>query len=251
MTYNILKGGKGREHLILEVLQAARPAVVVFQEVFDPETVQAWARTLNMQFAFARGNTWSHLALMSRLPIHSHESYRPFPPFHTALLHAVLEAGPGQPLHVFGAHLLAHPFVAFELWRWWEVKSILRRIRSSRAAASLLMGDFNAFGPGDRVLTAEWPDYLQRMLRLQGGRVFRSTIREVLSAGFVDCYRTMRPDEDGYTLPPPRPNARLDYIFASPDLKDALRACDVIRQPQAVDRASDHYPVLAEFDLPV
>jgi endonuclease/exonuclease/phosphatase family metal-dependent hydrolase len=40
---------------------------------------------------------------------------------------------------------------------------------------------------------------------------------------------------------------RLDYVFAAPSLKDALRECRVVTSPKAVTTASDHLPVLTEF----
>lgn len=45
------------------------------------------------------------------------------------------------------------------------------------------------------------------------------------------------------------PNARLDYIFASPPLLPYLRACTVVRELAVVQEASDHLPVVAEFEL--
>jgi exonuclease III len=40
---------------------------------------------------------------------------------------------------------------------------------------------------------------------------------------------------------------RLDYVFAAPPLKDAVRECRVIASPKEVTSASDHLPVVTEF----
>ncbi len=93
------------------------------------------------------------------------------------------------------------------------------------------------------------PFFLRAMIWVQGRRVYRFAIREMLKAGFTDCYRTLHPADQGYTLPPPVPNARLDYIFANELMKAHLRRCDVVREPAAVQKASDHYPVIAEFGV--
>ena len=246
MTYNILDNAVGREVLVFEVLQAAQPDIVVLQEVGRAETVSQWAGALGMEFRFAAGNSKRHLALLSRLPIVHHHSYHP-PPLSATLLEATLEIAPQQHLHVYGVHLAAQPFVLLEMWRWWETKMILRRIRPHMLEPCLLAGDFNALGPGDPVNIDEWPPRLMRMLVWYGGRVPRWTISEVTAAGFVDCFRSLQSREDGFTLPTPTPNSRLDYIFVSGMLRSWLTDCHVVREPLAVEQASDHYPLMAEF----
>ena len=77
----------------------------------------------------------------------------------------------------------------------------------------------------------------------------REAVRTILHAGLVDCYRTKFPDKianPGYTLPAPRPNVRLDYIFANEPLIKKLQTCRVWSADPA-PQASDHLPVLAEF----
>jgi exonuclease III len=162
-------------------------------------------------------------------------------------LEATLELAPKQHLRVYGVHLVARPLVLLEMWRWWEIKTALHRIRPHMAKPCLLAGDFNAIGPGDPVNVGEWPHHLKRMLTWYGGRVPRWVVSEVKAAGFVDCFRSLHPHEDGFTLPTPLPNSRLDYILANEALTSRLIECRVVREPLAVEQASDHYPVVAEF----
>jgi endonuclease/exonuclease/phosphatase family metal-dependent hydrolase len=246
MTYNILDDAVGREALVLEVLQATQPDIVVLQEVGRAETALQWAEALGMEACFAAGNSKRHLALLSRLPIVQHHSYHPVP-LSTTLLEATLEIAPGQHLRVHGVHLIAQPFVLLEMWRWWEIKIILRRIKAHMIEPCLLAGDFNAIGPGDPVNISEWPRHLKLMLAWYGGRVPRWAISEVKAAGFMDCFRSFHPHEDGFTLPTPAPNSRLDYLFVNEALRRQLAECRVVREPPAVEQASDHYPVMASF----
>jgi len=51
------------------------------------------------------------------------------------------------------------------------------------------------------------------------------------------------------SLPPANPNARLDYIFVNNPMKAYLRQCFVVREPSVVQKASDHYPVVADFQV--
>lgn len=249
MTYNILDGGLGRESHIADVLQSVQPDVVVLQELFQPDLASSLASKFGMKYFFAAGNSIRHMALLSRLPITACRSYHPFPPIHRTLLEAEIEFMPGQSVYVFGVHLMAHYSLLLEAWRWWEIKVILQYIESKNANPCVMVGDFNTIAPQDQVVTRTMPLSLRLMLGLQGGHVFRFTIRQVLSAGWADCFRYLHPAEHGFTLPPPLPNARLDYIFANGAITPHLRRCFVVYEPSAVQQASDHYPVVAEFEL--
>jgi endonuclease/exonuclease/phosphatase family metal-dependent hydrolase len=248
MTYNILDDGIGREPLILEVVRAAQPDMVILQEVGRWGTVETLAAALHLNRGFARGNSKRHLAVLSRFPILECHSYHPWP-LSTALLEAKIELAAHRSLLLFGVHLAAQPFVLFELWRWREITTILRRVRPYLSEPCVLTGDFNAIAPGDTANVAAWPKRLKQMWNVQGRRVFHWALAEVSEAGFTDCYRCLHPDDSGFTLPTPTPNSRLDYIFATDVLKHRLRHCIVVQEPPATEVASDHYPVVAEFDL--
>jgi endonuclease/exonuclease/phosphatase family metal-dependent hydrolase len=248
MTYNILDGGAGREQLILDVLKAVGADAVLLQEVMDPSIVQSFATALNMYFFFAEGNSKRHLALLSRFPIISRHSHHPFPLRYT-LLEATIECALDRYIHLFGVHLQAHYAVFNEWWRTWEIKTILQRVAKYHSNPSLIAGDFNAVAPEDRVNIQALPARLKIILFLQGGRIFRHTIAKIISAGFIDCYRVLHPCDDGFTLPTPVPHVRLDYIFASQSLARCIQRCDVVTEPPVAHGASDHYPIMAEFEL--
>ncbi|MCR4408591.1 MAG: endonuclease/exonuclease/phosphatase family protein [Anaerolineae bacterium] len=248
MTYNILDGGIGREQRILDVLKTVGPDAVLLQEVTDPDIVQSFATTLNMHFFFAEGNSKRHLALLSRFPIMSCYSYHPFPLRHT-LLEATIECASDRFIRLFGVHLQAHYAICNEWWRRWEIKTILQRVAKYHSNPSLIAGDFNAVAPEDRVNIQALPARFKIILFLQGGQIFRDTIAKIISAGFIDCYRVLHPCDDGFTLPTPVPHVRLDYIFANQSLARCIQSCDVVTKPPAVHKASDHYPIMAEFEL--
>ena len=248
VTYNILDGGTGREAHITRVLEALRPDVVVLQEVTGDTLVAALGKQFGMAHYVAPGNTWRQVALLSRLPIMAAAGHHHFP-IHRAILQATLELAGGRRLHVFGIHTMALPLLAMEAWRVWEVREISQLMVPLLAEHCLLAGDFNASAPGDRVDVRGWPRWLRLMLLPQGGRVLRWAMRAVQNAGLIDCYRQLHPKADGFTLPAHAPNTRLDYIFASPSLAGRLRLCEVVGHPDEVLKASDHRPVVAEFDV--
>ncbi|HEY1016976.1 MAG TPA: endonuclease/exonuclease/phosphatase family protein [Herpetosiphonaceae bacterium] len=249
MTYNILDGAAGREELVAEVLAACRPDLVLLQEVIDPAAAAGWARAGGYHHVVARSFSKRRIALLSRFPIERASCLHPFPPIRTTILKATVLLPGGRRLALFGAHLVPHFAWWFELWRRWEVAVLLREAARGDNLPAAIAGDFNAIAPGDGIGAETLPANLRRMLRWQGDRIFHLALGALLRAGWADCFRTLHPGERGWTLPPDRPNARLDYVFANQALLPALRSCAVVREPAAVLRASDHLPVLAEFEL--
>lgn len=247
MTYNILDGGLGRESLILEVLSVNQPDILILQEVTKATVIQNFAKSLGMNYFFAEGNSKRHLGLLTRYPITFRQSYHPFP-IRTTILQASIEYKPEKRLHLFGVHLLAFSLFAFELWRTWEISIVLREALKYQLEPCVIAGDFNTIAPTDSVDRTTLPPKIKLMYALQGERIFHRVISKVLRARFTDCYRSLH-TETGYTYPPPKPNTRLDYIFANTKLKQYLRECHVVAELAAVYRASDHYPVLAKFAI--
>jgi endonuclease/exonuclease/phosphatase family metal-dependent hydrolase len=72
-------------------------------------------------------------------------------------------------------------------------------------------------------------------------------------AGYIDCFRSLHPDHDGFTFHSSMPVGRIDYIFASPEMAPRLTSCEIITEGNGVKgtEASDHLPLFAEFATPV
>jgi exonuclease III len=65
----------------------------------------------------------------------------------------------------------------------------------------------------------------------------------MLDAGYVDGYRTLHPDDKGYTFPTWDPHVRLDYVFRAEGLSRPTAECEVITEPkELIKAASDHCP---------
>lgn len=79
----------------------------------------------------------------------------------------------------------------------------------------------------------------------------RWTVERMLRNGYIDCFRRVHPRAHGLTVATWTPAARVDYIFSTPDLARRLVMCEVVgdRRWPDVDaaRASDHFPVVADF----
>lgn len=250
MTYNILRGGLGRANEVREVIQRTNADVVILQEVTDLTVLTSLAESLRMQWFLGKGNQKTKVALLSRLPVLNFNSLHPFPIWQN-VIETEVRYQTNQSLFLIGVHLIPHLWFGFELWRYLEVKYILARCKKFVGQPLLIAGDFNAIAPGDAVMVNSSPASIKAMLILQGNRVFRFAIQALLSAGFIDCFRLLHRDEKGLTYPTSRPSTRFDYVFVNQIMQKDLAECCVVREPNSVMEASDHYPVVAEFDMEI
>ena len=248
MTYNILNGGKGREAYILDVIQTETPDLVVLQEVYDEDILIFLSQHLGMSHYIGTGNNKRKVALLSKYPVLSFKSHHIFPPVWRNFIDAKIEYESNKTIRIIGIHPMANLGVVFELWRFWEASYVLNHTQNYQSEYCLIAGDFNAIAPREKVKVETMPNWLKWIVYLQGNRVYHFSIARFLSAGFSDCFRSLN-SEDGFTLPPSTPNARLDYILVNTKLKTHLRSCWVSQNLQSANLASDHFPVMAEFNL--
>ena len=249
LTYNILDGGKGREKYILEVIQSVKPDVVVVQEVINENILNFLAHRLQMQLFVEKGKGKRRVGLLSHLPVKNFKSPNITFPMWRNFIEAEIQYQPDKVFKMFGVHLIANLWVGFELWRLLEIRYITKYIQQFSRQLCLLAGDFNTVAPNDKIVKSTMPYSLRTILWFQGNQVYRFAIRFLMSFGYIDCYRLKRPNEDGYTLPPPAPNTRLDYFFVNRAMERQVKDCWVVREPKSVEMASDHYPVVVELNL--
>ena len=248
MTYNILDGGENREAYILDVIQTAKPDVVILQEVFTEEFLIFLSHSLGMNYYIGAGNKKRKVALLSKFPVLTFKSHHPLFPIWRNFIEVEIEYEPNKRIRIIGVHPIANLGIVFEIWRLLEASYIISYIQSFQNESCLIAGDFNAIAPGEKVKIEIMPNWLKWIIYLQGNRVYHFSLATLLSKGFTDCFRYLNSDE-GFTLPPPNPNSRLDYIFVNAKMKAYLKRCWVVREPNNVNLASDHYPVMAEFSF--
>jgi len=282
LAYNICLGGADRVEAIGEVLAHVNADVVALTDADDERVVTTLADRLGMHHIWARGSGDRHIATLSRFPIAEWHVYNT-PPLTQAVLETQIElphplpfspdgdpstslrsaqdaastslrsaqgaAGWRGEVVVFNVHLLPYLLLPFEIRRWQAVGKLLEVIRGRRPGAHLILGDLNAIAPGDRVLQRNNPPRMRRVMRLQFNLIFRLAVPRLIRAGYLDCFRRMHPNEAGFTWMPGNRTTRYDYILADPILAHALRACRVVDDIAAVNVASDHFPLMAEFEL--
>ena len=243
ITYNILRGGAGRERQIAAVINGQSPDLVVLQEATRPDIVQRLAALTSMTVAGAmRGRS---LAFLSRVPIAEHRWIRP-----RWSQHAFLELVPeGTDLRVFGVHLSAVHAAWTEARRVRELRSLLAAIKEHDRSHHVLVGDFNTIAPHERLDVVKLPRRLRLLVWLSGGRIRWQTIAIMLGAEYVDGYRQLHATDPGLTFPTWDPHLRLDYVFLPTRCVDRLVSCSVVTDGANTRAASDHFPVCAEISV--
>ena len=243
LSYNIQRGGVGREAHLASVIRECDADLVVLQEATRPGVVELLARETGMsQWGARPGHS---LAFMSRVAVSHHEWHRP-----TGARHPFLEIVPeGTDLRVFGLHLSAVHSNWTELRRMRELRATLRGIEHHQHGFHVLTGDFNTLAPGELLDARLLPPRLRALLWLGGGRVRYETIKIMLAARYLDAYRTLNPLDKGFTFPTWSPHVRLDFVFLPARFADRLKECRVINSPPEVAQASDHFPLLARIEV--
>lgn len=80
----------------------------------------------------------------------------------------------------------------------------------------------------------------------------RARYRAMMSLGYTDAFRSLHPNETGeFTFWDYFRRAfeynrgiRIDHFLLSPTLVDRLISCDIDREPRAVEKPSDHTPIM-------
>lgn len=244
LSYNIRFGGRGREQALAETIVAASPDLVVFQEATDPVVIERIAAATKYPFWAARRN--HSIGFLSREKVEYHEWHYP-----AEARHSFLEILPaGGKTRIFGLHLSARFSKWDERRRMREIRSLLEGIKRHQNGFHVLVGDFNTVAPGEVLELHRLPTWLRALIWISGRKVQRETIQLMLDAGYGDGFRTLNPDDKGYTFPTWDPHVRLDYVFIPRTFTNRLAKVEVITEPkERIRAASDHCPLLAELLL--
>jgi endonuclease/exonuclease/phosphatase family metal-dependent hydrolase len=240
LSYNIRRGGTGRESALEAVIRLCAPDIVVFQEATVPAVIDTLSARCEMPYWGAHPRL--SLGFISRIPMEHCEWHKP-----RFSRHAFLELAPRDlDVRVFGVHLSAVFAAWTERRRVIELRSLLASIRRHEHGFHALVGDFNTVTPGELLDFGVLPQKVRATVWLSGGAIRWRTIQVVKDAGYVDVFRALHPADPGLTLPAGAPQVRLDYLFVPGTQADRVSRCEVVRAAEA-QQASDHYPLLAEI----
>jgi exodeoxyribonuclease III len=133
--------------------------------------------------------------------------------------------------------------------RWYEALTSWMRDELARQPRLALLGDLN-IAPEDRDV--------HNPKRWEGGIHVsppeRAAFRALLDAGFADAFRLFEQPEKEFSWWDYRLNAfqrgwglRIDFVLLSAELAKACKSAAIDKAPRALERPSDHAPVLVEI----
>jgi exodeoxyribonuclease-3 len=241
VSYNIRYGGVGRESALANTLRALEPDVVLLQEATHPAVVETIARALGMS---AHGSRYGQsVGYLSRRPV-VEATWHPIRGSRRTWLELVL-AEPA--VRFIGVHLSALHTNWTERLRVRELRALLAGL-AGREQDAIVAGDFNTLAPGEELDLAQLPRRFRVLTWLTGRTIRWQTVQIMLDAGFLDGFRMLHPDDAGHTFPTWRPHVRLDFVFVPGAAAKRLLRCEVVKA-DGLAEASDHFPLVAEFDL--
>jgi endonuclease/exonuclease/phosphatase family metal-dependent hydrolase len=239
LSYNILKGGLGREEALASIIASCKPDVVILQEAYRPQVVRQLAAAGGFEhWASSPGHS---VAFLSRIAIAEHVWRRV-----RWAKRAYLEIVTAADFRIYGVHLSAVHSNLTEQRRAYELRALLRSVERHQHGLHLVTGDFNTLAPGERLDMTRLPPRLRALAWVTGKSIRWITIRMMLEAGYVDAYRKFHGDE-GHTFTTHDPHVRLDYAFVPQAFTGHVRRCEVVTNHTALKQASDHLPLLTEI----
>lgn len=139
-------------------------------------------------------------------------------PFERVLLRTRFDNINGGPLYIFNGHF-SWVYEQAQL----NIKEAFWYINRLNGKA-LLLGDLNT--PPDSDLFKTFKD-----------------------AGWTDVWSSLHPDKEGFTFESNKPFTRIDYVWANPEIKDAVKDIQILHKEKDGIRLSDHMGLLVTLDL--
>ncbi len=266
MTYNIWNGfdwGKDtiRKANCINWIKSKAPDILALQELcgYDEQQLKADALRWGHQYVQILKTKGYPTALTSNKPIQVKE--RAIDTFWHGLLHCETYG-----IDFFVVHLSPSDSDI----RLDEAKQITKKINELNNDSYIILGDFNALSPMDASwieknedLKAKYiPAKKEKYSNLRLGEFDYAVISEFLACPSVDVSLGKINLQEGYTFPTPvligkynntsqtivKNRVRIDYILASPTLAKYCSKAEIFNQKET-NILSDHFPVLAEFNI--
>ncbi|WP_257669319.1 endonuclease/exonuclease/phosphatase family protein [Parapedobacter tibetensis] len=259
LSYNVLKGLQQDTVIHKEYVDWVKeidPDLIAYQEMngFTQESIEEFASKYGHPYAVTSKVDGFPVALSSKHPIVKVEKVV------ANMWHAYLYANIND-VHVFVVHFSPFSYVK----RQFEMKEIMARAALIPSHEKIIiMGDFNSLSSKDSITYNQnlqaWLEQLKtrevqhdHIRNLNDNKLDYSVMEIAEDMGYHDLmhqhtgiFKHSIPTER-YATPTSVRN-RIDYILANSALADQLKSIDIIHD-EATHHMSDHYPVLAIFDL--
>ena len=238
---------------LLEWLAVHQPEIVALQEtkVTDQAFPVAQIERCGYGCVFNGQKSYNGVATLARRPLS--EAVLEIPSFDDQQRRVLAVSCDGVRvvnLYVPNGQSLASDKYQYKL-RWLKALRIWLREELARYAHLVVLGDFN-IAPEDR--DVHDPQAWAGSVLVSEPE--REALRELLQIGLSDVFRKFEQPPQSFSWWDYRAAAlrrnqglRIDLVLASTALAERCTGCHIDRAPRLVERASDHTPVLASFDI--
>ena len=279
ITYNIMNGYGGvmgynghrdttREHAAARFIASEHPDVVAMDELvgFNQERLLSFAKSYGHHYAVILKKDGYPVGLTSDRPI-TVITKMMRDGFGHGMIHAVTYG-----INFFAIHLNPGDY-RMRLKESELIRTYMHEVLTKKDTLYMVLGDFNSHSPFDAFLDKKRPMLLDlrqhqdsSKSRLSTNLIYNhyaySVISSFLGYPLIDvCERKMKA-KDRFSFPTPiligtyRKNKaeviatreRIDYILASPQLAEMCTGATIINSG-VVEKLSDHFPVMATFNI--
>jgi exodeoxyribonuclease III len=238
---------------LLDWLGANQPDLVALQEtkVLDAAFPAAQIVAAGYQVMFNGQKTYNGVAILARTPLR--ESVLEIPSFddhQRRVLAASCGAVRVVNLYVPNGQALGSDKYDYKL-RWLKALRVWLRAELAQYPQLVVLGDFN-IAPEDRDVhdPAAWAG------SVLVSELERAALADLMQIGFADVFRQFDQPPQSFSWWDYRAGAfrrnnglRIDLILASTLLAPRCTGCRIDRVARSGERASDHAPVIASFDI--
>jgi exodeoxyribonuclease-3 len=254
-TWNV-NSIKSRLHVLLPWLKEASPSIVLLQELKTTTDTFPYMEIEELGYNIAAHGqkTYNGVAILSKFPL---EDIR------TSL--------PGEDTDVEARYIEAVVSLPFSALRVASVyvpngqspdsdkfQYKLRFLARLRAHLESLLGFDEPLVVGGDYNVAPYPIDVYDPKRLDGTVCYhpleREALRSILNLGFYDAFRTLHPQQQSYSWWDYRGNGfeaghglRIDHLLLSAYAVDKLQSCEIAQSLRALEKPSDHAPVICEL----
>jgi exodeoxyribonuclease-3 len=238
---------------LLDWLGANQPDILALQEtkLLDAAFPAAEIAAAGYQVAFNGQKTYNGVAILARAPLR--ESVLEIPSFddHQRRVLAVTCGGVRVVnLYVPNGQAPGSDKYDYKL-RWLKALRVWLRAELAQYPQLLVLGDFN-IAPEDR--DVHDPQAWAGSVHVSAAE--REALGDLLQIGFADVFRQFDQPPQTFSWWDYRAGSfrrnnglRIDLILASTQLAPRCTGCRIDRLARAGERASDHAPVIASFDI--
>ena len=238
---------------LLEWLQSQAPDVVALQETKVTDELFPVAQLLAAGYhsVYSGQKTYNGVALLARSsPV---EVIRELPGLEDPQRRVLAATcGPVRVINLYVPNGQSPESDKFQYKLQW-LRSLRSWLRTELLAHPqlIVLGDFN-IAPEDRDVhdPAAWVG------SVHVSPEERSALQDTLAIGLEDVFRRFEQPPQSFSWWDYRSGAlrrnhglRIDLLLASRALAERCRSCEIDREARLAERASDHAPVIAEFDI--